>query len=272
MQKPVLRYYGSKWTLAPWIISLFPQHGHFIDACGGSASILLQKPPSRLETYNDLDSRVVNFFRVCRDRPGELSRAVTLTPYSRVEFFQARQPAPDDPLEDARRFAIVSWMSISGGYFETNGGTWRVTKGADSRWSTASSDWLALPKTVLAVAKRLAGVQIECEPAESLIERYAGKGTLFYIDPPYLPHTRRHPKVYTFEVEEQWHRDIFRRLQEAQAMAIVSGYKSQLYRELYESAGWRRLDKRARTNSGQVRTESVWISPNCTTAQQPRLF
>ena len=97
-KRPALRYYGGKWNLAPWIISHFPPHKNYVEPCGGAASVLLQKPRSPLETYNDLDGNVVNFFRVLRDKPEELIRQIELTPWSRDEFEICRNPSTE-PLE-----------------------------------------------------------------------------------------------------------------------------------------------------------------------------
>lgn len=92
IKRPALRYYGGKWKLAPWIISHFPAHKNYVEPCGGAASVLLQKPRSPLETYNDLDGNVVNFFRVLRDRPDELIRKIRLTPWARAEYELSLQP------------------------------------------------------------------------------------------------------------------------------------------------------------------------------------
>ncbi|MFX4717485.1 hypothetical protein ABTB07_21530, partial [Acinetobacter baumannii] len=93
------------------------------------ANVLLQKPRALLETYNDLDGQVVNFFRVLRSQPDELVRLLELTPYARAELELALEPLDidRDPLEAARRFFVVSWMSIGGAPRQhgVTAGNWR---------------------------------------------------------------------------------------------------------------------------------------------------
>ena len=105
--RPALRWFGGKWRLGPWIVQHLPPHAAYCEPYGGAASVLLRKPPARLETWNDLHGRLVSFFRVLRERPDELVRLLALTPYARQEYEQAREVAAD-PLEDARRFYILA--------------------------------------------------------------------------------------------------------------------------------------------------------------------
>ena len=65
-------------------------HRVYIEPFGGAASVLLQKPRSYAEVYNDLDGEVVNLFRVTRDTGEELQRVLALTPFAREEY-QASQ-------------------------------------------------------------------------------------------------------------------------------------------------------------------------------------
>jgi len=109
--RPLLRYHGGKWLLAPWIISHFPPHQLYVEPYAGAASILLRKPRSRAEVINDLDDDVCNLFRVVRDRGHELARALELTPFSRTEYSNARHLAKDE-LERARRLVIRSFMGF----------------------------------------------------------------------------------------------------------------------------------------------------------------
>lgn len=104
--RPLLRYFGAKWRLASWIISHFPDHQLYCEPFGGSAGVLLRKPISSFEVYNDLDGDVVNFFRCLRDHPKELQRLIDLTPYSREEYEAAFQSRGGEPLERARRYFV----------------------------------------------------------------------------------------------------------------------------------------------------------------------
>ena len=134
--RPALRWFGGKWRLAPWIISHFPPHAAYCEPYGGAASVLLRKPPARLETWNDLHGRLVSFFRVLREQPGELVRLLALTPYARAEYEQACELHPD-PLEDARRFFILASQGRVGGAGAAElGGS---TAGATSVTSTAAT-------------------------------------------------------------------------------------------------------------------------------------
>jgi DNA adenine methylase len=65
-------------------------HRVYIEPFGGAANVLLRKRKSEVEVYNDLDSRIVNFFRVLRDEAkfAEFQRMCSLTPYAREEFVE----------------------------------------------------------------------------------------------------------------------------------------------------------------------------------------
>lgn len=89
MPRPVLKYPGSKWRLAEWIISLMPEKKSYLEPFFGSGAVFFKKPPSRIETINDLDGEITNLFRCIREKTEELVRAVELTPYSREEYERA---------------------------------------------------------------------------------------------------------------------------------------------------------------------------------------
>lgn len=74
--KPVLKYPGSKWRLADWIVSLMPPHKSYLEPFFGSGAVFFKKSPSRIETINDLDGEIINLFRCIREQPEELMRAV----------------------------------------------------------------------------------------------------------------------------------------------------------------------------------------------------
>jgi DNA adenine methylase len=272
VKRPPLRYHGSKWSLAPWIIQHLPTHRIYVEPYAGGASVLLRKPKSAIEIYNDLDGQIVNLFRVLRDgvRARELLRQMRLTPFSRAEYEESWIVA-DDPIEQARRLLVRSAMG-HGTTAATAGWRtgWRNYHG-DQRHAPPSSDWSNLPDALEATIERLRDVMIECRPALAVIEEYDGPDTLFYVDPPYLAETRHEryaTAAYRHEMTADDHADLARALSALKGMAVVSGYASAQYDEIY--AGWQRVERGARADGGSARTEVLWISPGA--IRQPTLL
>lgn len=267
--KAPLRYYGSKWRIAQWIISHFPKHTHYVEPFGGGASILLSKAPVKLETYNDLDGSVVNFFKVLRDRPDELIRAIELTPFARSELNQSNEifaqtgkldPGRLDELERARLFYVRCNQGRSSG-----SSVWKVTWRwmlTDNRSRTMVSEWND-NRMLWETAARLKMIQIENLPALKVIKKYDTPDTLFYLDPPYTCSERGQGwlKAYQFELSDDEHRELAQALNHIHGMAIISGYPSQLYADLYEARGWQKETTMARTNNNKKKIEAIWINP-----------
>lgn len=258
IKRPALRYYGGKWRLAPWIISFFPEHKNYVEPCGGAASVLLQKPRSLLETYNDLDGNVVNFFRVLRDRPEELIRKIQLTPWARAEY-ELHYISDPDPVEMARRFFVGCWFSIGNTPYSSSG--MRIVKNEDHSPGAIHSVMNLDEGTLYQVAERFRYILVENKPFEEIIKQYDYHNNLFYMDPPYLAETRTNSKQYLIEWSEQDHINAATLLHNVQGYVVISGYTCELYTRLYEIHGWQRFDKEAQTNSGGKRIESVWLSP-----------
>lgn len=267
--KPPVPYFGSKQRLADWIVSLLPPHQHYVEPYCGGLSVLLAKQPSPMETVNDLDGDLVNFWRVLRDRPSELAQACALTPHSRAELTAAWEPSGDE-VERARRV----WVRLSqgrGGMMRRSG--WR-------HYTTASGSSFSMPDHLDAyrdrltpVAARIASVSLECLPALTVIGKYgAAPDVLLYVDPPYLGTTRSDRNRYGPEMRgEAEHRELAVALLDCTAAVVLSGYDSPLYTELY--AGWNRYTQQTMTGNASVdqgRTEVLWS--NRALGSQPSLF
>lgn len=263
INRPALKYYGGKWKLAQWIIGFFPAHHCYVEPFGGAASVLLQKEPSVCEFYNDLESEVVNFFRVLRENESELIRKIDLTPYSREEY-ELSYELIDDPIERARRFYVRSWQAHNCNLAQKSG--WRNVYNKN-RYHSLTKDWGNIDH-LYAIAKRLKQVQIENRPAIELIKRVDTEDTFFYVDPPYLHETRNRKKIYSFEMTNDDHIELAECLKSIKGTAIVSGYDHPLYNELY--TGWRKESVASRKNNGGESVEVLWISPNI--QLQPTLF
>lgn len=260
VDRPVLRYYGSKWAVADWVMSYFPVHKCYVEPFAGGASVLLQKSPSKHEVLNDLDSEVINFFDQLRDNTAALVRAIHLTPFAREELRRAAQPCPGtDRLERARRFYVRCWQSFGSGTSRWSTG-WRFQVGRteDDRASAVGS--FNKIDHLWVVAERLKLVQIEHDDAFKVVRRFDGRDTLFYVDPPYVHATRYDPaKGYAHEMSDVDHRHLAELLHSVSGMVILSGYPSVLYDEIF--GDWLRVQKRTRNQLGGPETECLWLSP-----------
>lgn len=85
----VMKYPGSKWSLAKWIIGHFPQHHSYLEPFFGSGAVLFTKERSAIETVNDRDADVVNLFDWIRKDPERLAQAIYWTPYARDIYEKA---------------------------------------------------------------------------------------------------------------------------------------------------------------------------------------
>jgi DNA adenine methylase len=274
--RPVLRYHGGKWRIAPWIIAHLPEHRVYVEPFGGGASVLMRKPRSDFEVYNDLDADVVNVFRVLRDRESaaELRRLLALTPWARGEFEASYERSPD-PVEQARR-TIVRCFMAHGSTSRRRGRTGFRAGSHPGRRGGGFGDWRGYHDALDSFTDRLHGVVIESRAAVDVIARYDASDALIYADPPYPVDTRSSircdgdtERAYAHDLSDDDHRELAGVLHQSRAAVIVSGYPCRLYDdELY--AGWRREERKARADGGRARTEVVWIKPAGAMAPPPR--
>lgn len=270
VSRPLLRYHGGKWLRAPWIIQHFPPHRIYCEPFGGAASVLLRKPRSYSEVYNDLDGEVVNLFRVLRNpsQARELARLVRLTPYAREEF-DLSWIADGDPVEQARRTLFRFCSSFATGAQKDSGTGFRgnVTRSG----STPVHDWCNTPAMLEPIIERLRGVVIESRPALDVLRQYDNPQTLHYCDPPYVFSTRgvrERGQVYSHEMTDADHEQLATVLHNLTGMVIVSGYRCPLYDKLF--VGWQRVDYSTHAQGARDRVESLWIKPGA--IQRPTLF
>lgn len=266
MNHPLIRYHGGKFRIADWIISQFPSHRTYVEPFGGGASVLLSKPPSRVEVYNDLDCDVVNFFEVLRDKQlsQELAHLIELTPYSRIEFLNARTET-SCKVEQARRLVIRAQMGF-GSAGATKGNTgFRLDTGRGG--SDIVTIWQRQPEVIIQAAKRLKRVLIENRDALKVIEDHDREDTLFFIDPPYVLDTRNMGgKAYRHEMSNENHEKLIESLKLCKGMVIVCGYEH----PIYESLKWKKIKKTvaAAGQAGSVmREEVLWINSQAVNQQ-----
>lgn len=259
MARPLVRYHGGKWLLAPWIISHFPAHRVYVEPFGGGGSVLLRKPRAYAEVYNDLDGEIVNLFRVARDDGERLAMLCELTPFARDEFALSYEPC-DDPLEQARRTLARAFMGFGSASVSRQVSGFRAN--SNKSGTTPAQDWLNYPHALRVTVQRLRGVVIENRDATACMQHHDAEETLHYVDPPYVHGTRylnRRTHTYRHEMSDADHESLAACLRDLRGMVIVSGYRCDLYDSLY--AGWTRVDGRALADGARPRVESLWLSP-----------
>lgn len=259
-QRAVIKYPGSKWSLAQWIISMMPPHKSYLEPFFGSGAVFFNKPPSRIETINDLDGEIVNIFTVIRDHAEELERSVALTPYSREEYDRAweellKQEEPSDSVELARRTLVRYWQTHGSRSLYKPG--WKNDR-AGREYAYAAQYWNRLPGWIAQSVERLKNAQIEHKPAVECIRRFRDPEVLIYADPPYLLSTRKQ-RQYMVEMEsEDQHRELLEALLDHPGPVMLSGYDSDMYNDML--LGWIQLRHEARCECGGKRTECLWVN------------
>lgn len=275
---PVLRYHGGKWRIADWVLAHFPPasaYDTYIEPFGGSASVLMRKSRSPFEVYNDLDGEIVNVFRVLRDpsRCARLEDLLHLTPYGREEFELSYEPH-GDPVEQARR-TIFRAFSGFGSAAATKGRTgFRGFSGSSGRGVNPASYWSRYPAKLAEFGERLSGVVIECRPALDVLRDRDTPRAMHYVDPPYVLGARvmqTGDRYYRHEMTDADHVALLEGLRQLEGHVVVSGYPSEIYRDLL--ADWQMVstDSQASGRLGSVkRTECLWLSPRVVEQQRQR--
>lgn len=258
--RPILRYHGGKWMLAPWIVAHFPAHRCYVESFGGAASVLMQKTRSYSEVYNEKDGEIVNLFRVVRESGKELISALLLTPFARDEFDLSYQPS-SDPIEQARRTVTRSFMGF--GSAAACGSKTGFRANSNRSGTTPAHDWANFPESLKGIVERLRGVVIENRDACEAMVQHDGHDTLHYVDPPYVLETRSmaNPyckKGYRYELDDEEHEELSATLHSLKGKVCLSGYPCPLYERLFSD--WRRVDRSALADGALKRTEVLWMN------------
>lgn len=253
--KAIIKYPGSKWSIANWIISFFPEHHSYLEPYFGSGAVFFNKSRSNIETVNDLDGNVVNLFEWIRKDPEKLAHEIYYTPYARQVYEDAFAVVPENSLEQAVSFYISLNMSHG---FRTNGekvGWKNDVQGRERAY--AAQDWCNLPEKIMQAAERLRGVQIENKPAVELIQRFNYSNVLIYADPPYVLRTR-HGKQYRCEMTDKEQEEMLDVLLVHQGSVLISGYDNDLYNDRIKS--WYREETTCYSQVCSKKREILWMN------------
>ncbi|ORA69459.1 hypothetical protein BST23_00520 [Mycolicibacterium elephantis] len=249
----VLRYPGSKWSLAGAIIEHFRPHFHYVEPFFGSGAVFFSKEPSAHEVVNDTNGSVVNLFRVLRDHTEDLCWALETTPWSRDEYVQS-DILTDDPVENARRFVVRCWQAHASDLAKKTG--WK-SRGVKQRAGGMSHRWQKVPDQLRLLAWRLSDAEIEHRPAIEVIKRHAGEDCLIYADPPYV-HSSRTQTMYGYEMTDDEHVELLETLRAHPGPVVLSAYTNELYADMLRD--WDTFDlKPPKVEKAATRTEILWV-------------
>lgn len=273
IESPVMRYHGAKFRLAEWVISFFPEHECYVEPFGGAAGVLMQKPRSYAEVYNDLDGDIVNVFRVLQNKKmsKQLIKACVLTPFSRDEFVDCFKPS-DDPIERARRTLFRAEAGFGTG--STTGHRTGFRNDSKRKYSLASHIWSKYPERIANFGNRLQAVIIENRPAVDIINQTDSVDTLFYLDPPYVLDTRKinnSGRVYRHEMDNDQHVELLELILGVDGYVVLSGYDNSIYSDILK--GWEKHSKKARISAGRgtgIREECIWLNLRCAQKQRQK--
>lgn len=271
MRSPIA-WYGGKSTMAHHIVPLLPAHRHYCEPYAGGLAVLFAKQPATIETINDLEGGLINFYRVVRDPAlfPALQRRLELTPYARAEMRAGAAGCWDhpDPVERAALWFSFVRQSVAGHASNRAKGSWSycVTDAARSI-SASVSKWMGAIDGLQAAHERLRTVQIEQDDAPSVIARFDSPDTLFFLDPPYHPATRS-DRRYAHDLTAADHEALVAAAQGLSGMALLCGHDHASYAPL-EAAGWEKLTWDVRVRAHVIRTgssstwrkECIWRNP-----------
>lgn len=254
--KSLLHYPGSKKRLSSWIIENMPRHHSYLEPYFGGGAVLFEKQPARIETVNDLDSDVVNFFRVIQNPESrrKLCEWLSYVPYSRQVYDDSFQTKPESLVEQAGYFAVRS-MQSHGFRLSEKCGWKKDVYGREAAYAVRY--WNELPEALAEMAVRLKGVQIESRPAIELIRAFDHDNVLMYLDPPYVLSTRGR-KQYRYEMSDEDHEEMLEAVVISRAKVMLSGYDCELYQKYLK--GWKKLQVPARAQNNMRRVETLWMN------------
>lgn len=264
---------GAKWRLVDWYVAHLPARRVYIEPFFGSGAVLFNKPRAPTEVVSDLDDRVVALFKVLRDRPADLERALRLTPWARAEWEECRRWRLDaedgdgalEDLERARRFLVESWQSHGLRSLSRSG--WRHDGPSGRRGRSVAMEWADLPARIEAAARRLQGVHIESRPALDVLARYDGPEVVAFVDPPYPAVTARgkRDRLYRHEMlAADEHAELLAALVQREGPVLACSYRNELYDATLLGGGWSVVEAQTVAEHGNVRREALYLSPAAT--------
>lgn len=265
--KTLTPYYGGKFNkVGKFIAEILPAHRNYIETCGGMAGVMMQKSPSFVEVYNDIDGHLVNLFQVvrCPKLSRQLEEKLWLTPFARDEwkYCQRNFKTETDPVEKAR----MTYVTLSMGFLGSLGNKSWSYGGTRYESSTARTFFNGL-KSLPVIHRRIKNLVIENQDCLEVAKKWDSKDSCIYFDFPYLKETRVTFNDYAHEMTYEQHENALDFIISAKSKVLVSGYLSDLYVSVLEPQ-FKRIEidtfSRGAKSNGRgyesKRTECIWVN------------
>jgi DNA adenine methylase len=278
---------GSKATMLDVILPNIPEHKHYVEPFCGTAIVYLHKSPSRINTLNDIDENIVNFFRVLqdRDKTRELLRRLRYTPYAKSEYRKAclllSSARNIDDVTRAWAFYVAQQMSMKISYYaDPEGQYFRYIRGR-SKTGIAYRTLVNKVGRLMEIAIKMRQCQILNKDGLEVMKMLDHESVFMFIDPPYLSTTlRSKSKIYNTDYNDELHYKLIDFVRGAKSKIMLASYPNELYDQLLDY-GWVRIDKMKLISAGNYtrnrkrqprRIESLYLNyqppnPNITSCR-----
>lgn len=230
-------------------------HAQYVEPFCGGLAVFFAKKPSSHEVINDIDNRVINFWKQCQTNFEPLQEKIKMTLHSEYYYKKAGDILRgglenSTPLDFAWAFWVQTNMSFSakiyGGFAFGNDNTRPLNTKNKRR------------NFIQAIEKRLGKTQIFCRDAIELIKLKDTPDTFFYFDPPYAESQCGH-----YESEKSVYYQLLELLPTLKGKFLLSSYPSSELNELRNRYGFlfqdtvKSLSVDSRRNAGKTKTECL---------------
>ncbi len=221
--KGPITYFGGKRQAINNIIPLFPPHKHYCELFFGGGSIFFAKPKAMLNSINDIDAELYNFYKVLQDdkKLEKLIYLLELSPHCQKDLQESKKYLKENKftkidVERARKFYTLTQYS-----FACKKEAFGFSVRCNRMLNTKLINKL---KNFTQIAEKLKGVQIFNQDYLKLIKKLDSKDTFFYLDPPY-PETAQ--KCYKGKFSVSDFDILLKTLSKIKGKFLVSCYKNE---------------------------------------------
>jgi DNA adenine methylase len=243
MLRAPIHWVGGKGQMIKKLMHHVPLGGNpYCEPFMGAASLFFARPPAPIEVLNDTDDDIVNLFRCLQDKEifEELTHKLRYTLYAKAEFAEAIEILKNNTEDEIKRawaFFVLLNQGFGGDKTRKNIGSWGRVFVSRGGCSCNTNSWIMRLTMLEDWHKRLLMAQIDNRDALEIIQYWDTDATVFYIDPPYIHETRKSKNVYNQELNNDYHKNLFKIILDCKGAVVLSGYEHEIYQPLIET-GW----------------------------------